>query len=234
MSKNTHAPTQAEVEQERLEQEFLIDTGSLIRTKGRHAIHCLTVIGQIEGHSEAPQGQKATKYEHVIPQLVDIQEDPEIDGLLVILNTVGGDVEAGLALAELIAGVEKPSATLVLGGGHSIGIPLAVSARKSFIVPTATMTVHPVRHSGLVLGVPQTMKYFEQMQERIIGFVESHSHISAKRYRELMLHTGELVMDMGTVLGGEQAVKEGLIDQLGSVKEALNYLHGEIRKRSGG
>lgn len=223
--------TDAQVEQERLEQEFLLDTGSLIRTKGRHSIHCLTVIGQIEGHTAAPQGQKATKYEHVIPQIIDIQEDPEIQGLLVILNTVGGDVEAGLALAELIAGVNKPSASLVLGGGHSIGIPLAVSAHRSFIVPTATMTVHPVRHSGLVLGVPQTMRYFEQMQERITGFVVRHSGISAKRYRELMLHTGELVMDMGTVLGGEQAVKEGLIDRLGSVNDALEYLHKEIAKR---
>lgn len=223
--------TDAQVEQERLEQEFLLDTGSLIRTKGRHSIHCLTVIGQIEGHTAAPQGQKATKYEHVIPQIIDIQEDPEIQGLLVILNTVGGDVEAGLALAELIAGVNKPSASLVLGGGHSIGIPLAVSAHRSFIVPTATMTVHPVRHSGLVLGVPQTMRYFDQMQERITGFVVRHSGISAKRYQELMLHTGELVMDMGTVLAGEQAVKEGLIDRLGSVNDALEYLHKEINKR---
>ncbi len=223
--------TDAQVEQERLEQEFLLDTGSLIRTKGRHSIHCLTVIGQIEGHTAAPQGQKATKYEHVIPQIIDIQEDPEIQGLLVILNTVGGDVEAGLALAELIAGVNKPSASLVLGGGHSIGIPLAVSAHRSFIVPTATMTVHPVRHSGLVLGVPQTMRYFDQMQERITGFVVRHSGISAKRYQELMLHTGELVMDMGAVLAGEQAVKEGLIDRLGSVNDALEYLHKEINKR---
>lgn len=222
--------TDAQVEQERLEHEFLLDTGSLIRTKGRHSIHCLTIIGQIEGHTAAPQGQKATKYEHVIPQIIDIQEDPEIQGLLVILNTVGGDVEAGLAMAELIAGVKKPSATLVLGGGHSIGIPLAVSAHRSFIVPTATMTVHPVRHSGLVLGVPQTMRYFEQMQERITGFVVRHSGITAQRYQELMLHTGELVMDMGTVLGGEQAVKEGLIDRLGSVNDALEYLHREINK----
>ncbi len=154
---------------------------------------------------EAPQGQKTTKYEHVIPQLVAAQEDPRIEGLLVLLNTVGGDVEAGLALAELIASVSKPSATLVLGGGHSIGIPLAVSARRSFIVPTATMTVHPVRHSGLILGVPQTMHCFEQMQQRITGFVASHSGI--KTHHRLMLHTGELVMDMGTVLGGEQAVE---------------------------
>ena len=156
--------TEAETDKARFEKDYILETGSVLRTKGRHAIHCLTVIGQIEGHSIAPQTQKTTKYEHVIPQLVSIEEDPEVEGLLVILNTVGGDVEAGLALAELISGITKPSATLVLGGGHSIGIPLAVSARRSFIVPTATMTVHPVRHSGLVLGVPQTMRYFEQMR----------------------------------------------------------------------
>lgn len=159
---------------------------------------------------------------------MDIEEDPEIEGLLVILNTVGGDVEAGLALAELIAGVNKPSATLVLGGGHSIGIPLAVSARRSFIVPTATMTVHPVRHSGMVLGVPQTLRYFEQMQERIVGFVVSHSKITARRFTALMHNTGELVMDMGTVLDGRQAVEEGLIDELGGLGDALRYLYKEI------
>ena len=195
------------------------------------AVVLVTVVGLIEGHVSADQSQKVTKYEHVIPQLVAIEEDPDIDALLVILNTVGGDVEAGLALAELISGVSKPSATLVLGGGHSIGIPLAVSGRRSFIVPTATMTIHPVRHSGLVLGVPQTMRYFEQMQERIAGFVEGHSKISKERFVELMMHTGELVMDVGTVLTGQQAVHEGLIDQLGSLNDALNYLYGEIERR---
>ena len=216
--------------QDQLQQERqdIYDMGSVFQTKGRHAIHCMTVIGQIEGHVTAPQSQKTTKYEHVIPQLVSIQEDPSIEGLLVILNTVGGDVEAGLALAELISGLRKPSATLVLGGGHSIGIPLAVSARRSFIVPTATMTIHPVRHSGLVLGVPQTMRYFEQMQERITGFVADHSSITAQRFTELMMRTGELVMDVGTVLNGEQAVREGLIDQLGSLSDAMDYLYREI------
>ena len=218
------------VEQQRLEKEQIEDMGSVYRTRGAHAIHCLTVIGQVEGHVEAPQGQKTTKYEHVIPQLVDIEEDPEIEGLLVILNTVGGDVEAGLALAELIAGVSKPSATLVLGGGHSIGIPLAVAARYSFIVPTATMTVHPVRHSGMVLGVPQTLRYFEQMQERIVSFVTEHSKITARRFTQLMHNTGELVMDMGTVLDGRQAVEEGLIDELGGLRDALGYLYKEIEK----
>lgn len=231
---DTPKPTDAQVEQEKLEQDFMMDTGSVIRTKGRHAIHCLTVIGLIEGHVSAGQEQKVTRYELVIPQLVAIEEDPEIEGLLVILNTVGGDVEAGLALAELISGVTKPSAALVLGGGHSIGIPLAVSAKRSFIVPTATMTIHPVRHSGLVLGVPQTMRYFEQMQERITGFVKNHSHISEARFLELMMHTGELVMDVGTVLGGEQAVAEGLIDELGGLGDALNYLYCQIEQNRTG
>jgi len=178
------------VDQQRLEKERIEDDGTVTLTRGGHAIHCLTVIGQVEGHTEAPQGQKTTKYEHVIPQLAAVQEDPRIEGLLVLLNTVGGDVEAGLALAELIASVSKPSATLVLGGGHSIGIPLAVSAQRSFIVPTATMTVHPVRHSGVILGVPQTMHWFDQMQQRITGFVAAHSGMTEKRYTELMLHTG--------------------------------------------
>ena len=217
--------------QKQKEQEMIAESGSVAATRGRYAIHCLTVVGTIEGHTLSPDNQKTTKYEHVIPQLVDIEEDPDIEGLLVILNTVGGDVEAGLALAELIAGLTKPSATLVLGGGHSIGIPLAVSAGRSFIVPTATMTVHPVRHSGMVLGVPQTMRYFEQMQERIVGFVAKHSGITSKRFTQLMHNTGELVMDMGTVLNGEQAVQEGLIDALGGLGEALGYLYEEIEKR---
>lgn len=222
---------EAETDQARFEKEYMMDTGSILRTKGQHAIHCLTVVGQIEGHTIAAQNQKTTKYEHVIPQLVAIEEDPEVEGLLVILNTVGGDVEAGLALAELISGITKPSATLVLGGGHSIGIPLAVSAQRSFIVPTATMTVHPVRHSGLILGVPQTMRYFEQMQQRITGFVASHSHITKTRFTELMMHTGELVMDMGSVVDGETAVAEGLIDELGGLGDALHYLYRAIEER---
>ena len=222
---------QENVERARLEKEELEDLGTVTLRQGAHTIHCLTVIGQVEGHSEAPQGQKTTKYEHVIPQLVAVQEDPRIEGLLVLLNTVGGDVEAGLALAELIAIISKPSATLVLGGGHSIGIPLAVSAQHSFIVPTATMTVHPVRHSGIILGVPQTMHWFDQMQQRITGFVAAHSGMTEKRYTELMLHTGELVMDMGTVLDGRRAVKEKLIDDLGGLSEALDWLYGEIEGR---
>lgn len=230
MAEKTNDEKSSPVEQQRLEQEQIEDLGSIWRTRGKHAIHCLTVVGQVEGHVEAPQGQKTTKYEHVIPQLVAVQEDPGIEGLLVLLNTVGGDVEAGLALAELIASISKPSAAVVLGGGHSIGIPLAVSARRSFIVPTATMTIHPVRHSGMILGVPQTMRWFEQMQERITGFVAAHSGMTEKRYTELMLRTGELVMDVGTVLDGRKAVREKLIDQLGGLSDALEWLYQEIEK----
>ena len=230
MAEKTNDEKSSPVEQQRLEQEQIEDLGSIWRTRGKHAIHCLTVVGQVEGHVEAPQGQKTTKYEHVIPQLVAVQEDPGIEGLLVLLNTVGGDVEAGLALAELIASISKPSAAVVLGGGHSIGIPLAVSARRSFIVPTATMTIHPVRHSGMILGVPQTMRWFEQMQERITGFVAAHSGMTEKRYTELMLRTGELVMDVGTVLDGRKAVREKLIDQLGGISDALDWLYQEIDK----
>ena len=231
MAEKTNDEKSSPVEQQRLEQEQIEDLGSIWRTRGKHAIHCLTVVGQVEGHVEAPQGQKTTKYEHVIPQLVAVQEDPGIEGLLVLLNTVGGDVEAGLALAELIASISKPSAAVVLGGGHSIGIPLAVSARRSFIVPTATMTIHPVRHSGMILGVPQTMHWFDQMQQRITGFVAAHSGMTEKRYTDLMLHTGELVMDMGTVLDGRRAVKEKLIDELGGLSDALDWLHRAIETR---
>ena len=232
MAENTNDEKSSPVEQQRLEQEQIEDLGSIWRTRGKHAIHCLTVVGQVEGHVEAPQGQKTTKYEHVIPQLVAVQEDPGIEGLLVLLNTVGGDVEAGLALAELIASISKPSAAVVLGGGHSIGIPLAVSARRSFSVPTATMTIHPVRHSGMILGGPQTMRWFAQMQERITGFVAAHSGMTEKRYTELMLRTGELVMDVGTVLDGRKAVREKLIDQLGGISDALEWLYQEIEKGS--
>ncbi len=220
-----------ELQENEFEKEYMLDMASVFKTKGQHAIHCLTIAGQVEGHVIAPQNQKTTKYEHVIPQIIAIEEDPSVDALLIILNTVGGDVEAGLAIAELISGITKPSATLVLGGGHSIGIPLAVSAQHSFIVPTATMTIHPVRHSGLVLGVPQTMRYFEQMQQRITGFVCGHSDISADRFTQLMMRTGELVMDVGSVLDGKAAVKEGLIDSIGSIGDALKYLYKRIEDK---
>lgn len=210
----------------------IIESGSITVRKGEHLIHCLTVIGQIEGHYILPAQNKTTKYEHVIPQLVAIEESDDIDGLIIILNTVGGDIEAGLAIAELVAGMNTPSVSLVLGGGHSIGVPLAVSTDKSFIAPSATMTIHPVRMNGLVLGVPQTLSYFEQMQERIVRFVSSNSDITADRFRELMLATGELVMDVGTVLNGDAAVEEGLIDSLGSLSDALDCLYKMIENNT--
>jgi len=185
---------------------------------------CLTVIGQIEGHYILSPQNKTTKYEHVIPKLVSIEQDDNIDGLLLILNTVGGDIEAGLALAELIAGMTKPTVSLVLGGGHSIGVPLAVAAKRSFIAKTATMTVHPVRMNGLVLGVPQTLAYFQNMQERIVRFVCDNSKISPERFRELMLSSGELVTDLGTLLEGERAVEEGIIDSTGTLADAVTEL----------
>ncbi len=231
------APAEANVSDDASNEESTVDVDSQItdngvfsvKNNGRY-IHCLTIIGQVEGHYILPPSNKTTKYEHVIPQLVAIEESEDIDGLLIILNTVGGDIEAGLAIAELIAGMKKPTASLVLGGGHSIGVPLAVSADRSFIVPTATMTIHPVRMNGLVLGVPQTLSYFDKMQERIVSFVSQNSKIPPERFRELMMATGELVMDVGTVLDGENAVKEGLIDNIGNLKDAMSYLYSEIEK----
>ncbi|MBR6391720.1 MAG: ATP-dependent Clp protease proteolytic subunit [Eubacterium sp.] len=210
------------------EQGSAFENGSITVKKDGHFIHCLTVIGQIEGHFILPSQNKTTKYEHVIPQLVAIEESRDIEGLLIILNTVGGDVEAGLAIAELLSTMQTPTASLVLGGGHSIGVPLAVSCKKSFIVPSATMTVHPVRMNGTVLGVPQTLSYFEKMQDRIVKFVANNSKISAKAFRGLMMKTGELIMDVGTVLDGEEAVKCGLVDELGGLSDALDFLNGEI------
>ena len=214
------------------EQGSTFETGSITVKKDGHFIHCLTVIGQIEGHYILPSQNKTTKYEHVIPQLVAIEESKEIDGLLIILNTVGGDVEAGLAIAELLSTMKTPTASLVLGGGHSIGVPLAVSCKRSFIVPTATMTVHPVRMNGTILGVPQTLSYFEKMQDRIARFVENNSQITADEFRALMMKTGELIMDVGTVLDGEEAVKCGLIDELGGLSDALDYLESVIEREN--
>ena len=209
-------------------EQQIVTNGSITVLKLGHYIHCITIIGQIEGHFILSPQNKTTKYEHVIPQLVAVEESDDIEGLIVILNTVGGDIEAGLAIAELISGMKTPVVSLVLGGGHSIGVPLAVSAKRSFIVPSATMTVHPVRMNGLVLGVPQTLSYFDKMQERIVRFVTANSGISASRFRELMMDTGELVLDVGTVLDGKSAVKEGLIDELGGLSDALDYLYGLI------
>ena len=218
------------VEQQRLEKEQIEDMGSVYRTRGAHAIHCLTVIGQVEGHVEAPQGQKTTKYEHVIPQLVAVQEDPAIEGLLVLLNTVGGDVEAGLALAELIASISKPSAAVVLGGGHSIGIPLAVAGKVTLMAPSASMTIHPIRMSGLMIAAPQTYHYFERLQDRITRFVAAHSHITEERFRQLMLSSGDMANDVGSIVYGEEAVAEGLMDRVGTLSDALNALYRQMER----
>ena len=195
-----------------------------------HKIHCLTIIGQIEGHILLPPQNKSTKYEHMIPQLIAVEEDQEIDGLLLLINTLGGDVEAGLALAEMISTMRKPSVSIVLGGGHSIGVPLAVSAKYSLIAPSATMTVHPVRMNGTIIGVPQAFEYFEKMQERIIRFVAGNSHISESAFRKLMLKTGELTNDVGTILFGEDAVEWGIIDEVGGISNAIDRLNQLIEE----
>ena len=208
--------------------QMMEDTGSVTTDNGTHRIHCMTIVGQIEGHYVLPQETKATKYEHMIPQLVAVDESPEIEGLLLLLNTVGGDIAAGLARAELIAGMKKPTVSLVLGGGHSIGVPLAVAADASFIVPSATMTIHPVRVNGLVLGVPQAFTHFQRMQERIIDFVCRHSRMTADRFAQLCMKTGELATDVGSVLDGAEAVAEGLIGELGSLSTAMDRLYQMI------
>ena len=188
------------------------------------SIHCLTIVGQIEGHQLLPEDTKSTKYEHVLPLIAAVEESPEIEGLLILLNTMGGDVEAGLAIAELIAGMKKPTVSLVLGGGHSIGVPLAVAAKRSMIAPSAAMTIHPVRINGVVIGVPQTYNYFSRIQERIVGFVTEHSNISREEYLKLMTNTDELANDVGSVIHGAQAVESGLIDCMGGLADALAYL----------
>lgn len=211
--------------------EQIKDFGSITSFGGRHKIFCLTVIGEIEGHSVLPEQSKTTKYEHIIPQLVGVEESNDIEGLLVILNTVGGDVEAGLAIAELISGMKKPTVSFVLGGGHSIGVPLAVSAKQSFIAPSATMTVHPVRMNGLVIGVPQMMNHFERMQERITDFVVRNSKITKQRFTELMMNTGDMVTDVGSVISGEIAVKEGLIGGIGTLGTVIDALYAQIENQ---
>lgn len=215
------------------QNQQLIDTGIIAAGNAAHNIRCLSIIGQIEGHYILPPTNKTTKYEHIIPALAAFEQDNSVEGLLVILNTVGGDVEAGLAIAELISGMSKPTVSIVVGGGHSIGVPLAVSADVSFIVPSATMTIHPVRTNGMVLGVPQTMSWFSRMQDRITRFVTDNSRMSAERFHELMMEKDELVMDIGTVLEGREAVSEGLIDHLGGLSDAVNCLY-ELIERQGG
>jgi len=226
MEKSKEKDTEKRTDGEKLEE--VVD-GSISTKNSRESIHCLNIIGQIEGHYILGENQKATKYEHVIPLLVGIEESDEIEGLLIVLNTMGGDVEAGLAIAEMIASMKKPTVSLVLGGGHSIGVPLAVSAKRSFIVPSATLTIHPVRISGTVIGSPQTYNYFREMQARIIRFVTDHSEISPEKLTELMMRPDEMANDVGSIIDGEEAVRLGLIGSLGGLDAALASLREQIR-----
>ena len=221
--------TKKQTENEQTEQ--IIELGSDITKGSKGNIYTLTIIGQIEGHQVLPETAKTTKYEHVLPLLAGIEESDEIEGLLLLLNTVGGDIEAGLAIAEKIAGMKKPTVSLVLGGGHSIGIPLAVCTKKSFITPTASMTVHPVRMTGLVVGAPQTFRYFQRIQEQIAHFVTENSGISKDQFERYMMATGEMATDVGTILYGNEAVASGLIDRLGGLNDALTALHKMIEKQ---
>lgn len=236
MSQNKNCRSESEKEEENGAygsiSEQIEKGGSVLAKNKREAIHCLSVIGQIEGHYLLPEGQKATKYEHLIPLLVSLEEDDEVDGVLVVLNTMGGDVEAGLALAEMIASMTKPTVSLVLGGGHSIGVPLATSAKRSFIVPSATMTVHPVRINGLVVGVPQTFHYFNEMQKRIIQFICDHSKADPDQIRELMMRPDEIATDVGSIIDGDEAVRYGIIDQVGGLSDALDALRDMIARRA--
>ncbi len=213
------------------ERRQILELGSDLSKSGKGNIYTLTIIGQIEGHQAAPEMVKTTKYEHVLPLLASIEESEDVDGLLLLLNTVGGDIEAGLAIAEMISGMKKPTVSLVLGGGHSIGIPLAVCTKKSFITPTASMTVHPVRMTGLVVGAPQTFRYFQRIQEQIVEFVANNSKIKREQFEEFMMATGEMATDVGTILYGREAVESGLIDRLGSLSDALAALHKMIEKQ---
>ncbi len=222
-------------EQNQLPQEGdiqpIVDLGSSLIRTDRGTIYVLTIVGQIEGHQLLPPTSKSTKYEHVLPLLATIEGSREIDGLLILLNNGGGDVEAGLAISEVIASMSKPTVSLVLGGSHSIGVPLAVSAKKSFIAPSAAMTIHPVRLNGLVIGVPQTFYYFERIQERILQFVTANSHVKREAFTKLMLQTGELAADVGSVIYGEEAVELGLIDRIGGLSDALECLYGMIEEK---
>ena len=218
-------------EMQKQQREDIVELGADITKSKKGNIYTLTIIGQVEGHMNAPENVKTTKYEHVLPLLASIEESDEIDGLLLLLNTVGGDIEAGLAIAEMIAGMKKPTVSLVLGGGHSIGIPLAVCTKKSFITPTASMTVHPVRMTGLVVGAPQTYRYFHRIQEQIADFVTANSRISREDFEGYMMATGEMATDVGTILYGKEAVSSGLIDKLGTLSDALATLHRMIDKQ---
>ena len=226
MEETMQNPQQREEERRQIQ-----DFGAAVVENEQGTIYTLTIIGQVEGHQILPETVKSTKYEHVLPLLASIEEDPRIDGLLILLNTVGGDIEAGLAIAEMIAGMRKPTVSLVLGGGHSIGIPLAVSAKRCMIAPTASMTIHPVRMTGVVVGAPQTYQYFNRIQAQIVDFVTANSRISREDFLAHMMATGEIATDVGSVVYGREAVDLGLVDQLGSVGDALAYLHEEIRNR---
>lgn len=217
---------------EQKQADRLTELGADLTSSKNGNIYTLTIIGQVEGHQVLPENAKTTKYEHILPLLANIEESDEIDGLLLLLNTVGGDIEAGLAIAEMISGMKKPTVSLVLGGGHSIGIPLAVCTKHSFITPTASMTVHPVRMTGLVVGAPQTFRYFERIQEQIADFVTSNSRVDREKFLELMMRTGELATDVGTIVYGKEAVQFGLIDELGGLSDALECLHRMICEKS--
>lgn len=217
--------------QEAVPGQSIVDFGSTLVQTARGTVHILTIVGQIEGHQILPPTTKSTKYEHIMPLLATVEESDQVDGLLILLNTMGGDIKAGLGIAELIASMSKPTVSLVLGGGHSIGVPLAVSAKRSFIAPSAAMTIHPVRLNGLVIGVPQTFYYFERIQERITQFVTANSGIKRETFTKLMLRTGELAADVGSVIYGEEAVELGLIDRIGGLSDALACLHGMMKER---
>ena len=234
MQRNTKGMEKNKTELSEKREIDLIDeineVGSLTARGNGSNIHCLSIIGQIEGHYVLPEGQKATKYEHVIPMLVSVEQDEEIDGLLVLLNTMGGDVEAGLAIAEVIASMKKPTVSVVLGGGHSIGVPLAVASKRSFIVPSATMTIHPVRFNGLVVGVPQSFTYFQEMQKRIIDFICDHSRAEKEKIYELMMRPDMMATDVGSIIEGREAVEYGLIDEIGGLDKALAALRKMTNK----
>ncbi|AHC19645.1 MULTISPECIES: ClpP family protease [Paenibacillus] len=232
-NEETEAPDQPEIGQRPAlpAMEALQQLGQTSMPGGESNIFCMTIIGQIEGHLILPPQNKTTKYEHIIPQLVAAEQNPRIEGLMILLNTVGGDVEAGLAIAEMIASMSKPTVTIVIGGGHSIGVPIAVSSTYSYIAESATMTIHPIRMNGLVIGVPQTFEYMEKMQERVVRFVVSHSRITEEQFKELMFKTGELNRDIGTAVGGADAVKYGLMDAVGGIGEALKQLNTIIETR---
>lgn len=228
--KNTNDSGANKTEETFENTENIKNFGSSNIRNSKGNIHCLTVVGQVEGHTILSPQNKTTKYEHVIPLLVSVEEDESIDGLIVILNTVGGDVEAGLAISEMIASMTKPVVSLVLGGGHSIGVPLAVSSKRSFIAPSATMTIHPIRMNGLVIGVPQTYEYFNKMQDRVVRFVTENSNITREKFTDLMMKTGEMANDVGCIIMGEEAVEIGLIDEIGGIREALSCLYDMIEK----